>query len=381
MSEGAELSSDSEGGRSLPVRIAIGASIVVLLMISAMTLRYFWPYMFESEPELTLEGHEVELVASGLGSPSCLHWIDETWLLVCDRGGSLLGLQLLEDGTFADVLTIVEGLNSPHGVLDWTDSDNGSRRIFISETGRLLAWDITADSTPDQWDLADPTVIVSGIPNGNHQTNSVMSDGNGSLIWHSGSTCNICEEEDTRNAALLRVNPWSGEHEVIASGVRNSYDGTWVPGVGYLFTDNGRDWEGSHPPEELNLLVEGAAYGWPDDTPEDPIPAGTLGPVAEFIPHSSANAVDWRPLNSSLPGTETTVYVSIFGSWNAIIPVGQEIARVDLIADPDSPQGWRGEVTIIMQGLSTPLALRFHPDGDLYYAEYGHGTLYRITSN
>jgi glucose/arabinose dehydrogenase len=220
--------------------------------------------------------------------------------------------------------------------------------------------------------------LVSGVPAGNHQTNAVMPDGAGALIWHSGSTCNICAEEDPRNAALLRVDPWSGEHQPIATGVRNSYDGTWVPSVGYLFTDNGRDWEGDHPPEELNLLVEGAAYGWPDDDPDHPVPQGTLGPIAEFAAHSSANGIDLRPSNSSLPGGATTVYVTIFGSWNTIIPVGKEIARVDLIPDPDAPQGWRGEVTIFLTGLATPLPLRFHPQGDLYYAEYAQGELYRI---
>jgi glucose/arabinose dehydrogenase len=178
----------------------------------------------------------------------------------------------------------------------------------------------------------------------------------------------------------MRVNPWNGSIEVIASGVRNSYDGVWVPGVGYLFTDNGRDWEGDHPPEELNLLVEGADYGWPSDDPQHPVPDGTVGPIAEFTPHSSANGIDWRPPNSTLPGGNRTVYVSIFGSWNTVIPVGKEIVRVDLSPDPENPQNWSGEVSLVLDGLSTPLPLRFHPDGDLYYAEYAQGTLHRVTA-
>ena len=43
--------------------------------------------------------------------------------------------------------------------------------------------------------------------------------------------------------------------------MRNSYDGVWVESIGYVFTDNGRDWEGDHPHEEINLLVEGGDYG------------------------------------------------------------------------------------------------------------------------
>ena len=114
---------------------------------------------------------------------------------------------------------------------------------------------------------------------------------------------------------------------------------------------------------------------------EHPVPDGTVGPIAEFAPHSSANGIDLRPANSSLPGGERTVYVSIFGSWNTVIPIGREIVRVDIVEDSSSAQGWRGEVSLVLEGLSTPLPLRFHPDGDLYYAEYGHGTLYRVTAS
>ena len=114
---------------------------------------------------------------------------------------------------------------------------------------------------------------------GNHQTNSVEVMPNGTLLWHSGSTCNVCDEADERNAALLWVNATTGEHGVLASGVRNSFDGVWVEGHGYFFTDNGRDWDGDHPPEELNFLQPGERYGWPDDAPETPVPEAHNRPL------------------------------------------------------------------------------------------------------
>ena len=354
---------------------------VFIVLILVMGIRQAWPYFIEPEPELLISEHQISEVADGLGSPSCLHWMNETWLLVCDRDGRLLALELNSDGDFITQESIHSDLIEPHGVLVWSDPVNGSSRLIVSEKGELNAWDIDRNSTPLQWDLKTHQTLVSGVPTSNHQTNAVMPDGDDGLIWHAGSTCNICEEEDERNAALLGVDPWNGEVEILASGVRNSFDGAWVPEVGYVFTDNGRDWEGDHPPEELNLLAPGSAYGWPDDDPDHPVPEGTLGPIAEFESHSSANGIDWRPLNSTLPGGPTTVYVALYGSWNTVVPVGQQILQVDLVADPESPQGWRGETTVVAEDLATPLAMKFHPLGDLYYAEFAHGTLYRLSAS
>ena len=356
------------------------AVVVILLLAGGMLYRQLSPYYATPDPELTLEGHIVEQVADGLGSPSCLHWVDSSWLLICDRGGRLLALELNSSGDFGEPRELLTGLDEPHGALSWEDPENGSEKLLVSVRGELLAYSLEEGGDPGQWTLGTPQVLVTGIPTGNHQTNAVMPYKDGEVLWHAGSTCNVCDEEDERNAAILAVNAWSGEHRVVASGVRNSYDGTWVPGVGYLFTDNGRDWEGDHPPEELNLLLEGQAYGWPDDDPEHPVPEGTLGTIAEFTSHSSANGIDWRPPNSTLPGGETTVYVTLFGSWNTVITVGQELVRVDLSPDPSNPQNWTGVVTPILDGLQTPLPIRFHPDGDLYYAEYAQGALYRITA-
>ena len=372
------LESATPGRKVKIVKISV---IILVVLVLSMGLRQAWPYLFEPEPEVLISKHNIVQVASDLGSPACLHWVDETWLLVCDRDGRIIAMQLDESREFISQETILSNLVEPHGILVWSDPDNGSSRLFISERGELNAWDIDRNSTPLQWKLESYQTLISGVPAANHQTNAIMSDGNGGLIWHSGSTCNICDEADERNAALLGVNPWNGSYQIIASGVRNSFDGTWVPNIGYVFTDNGRDWEGDHPPEELNLLSSGSAYGWPDDDPDNPVPEGTVGPIAEFASHSSANGVDWRPLNSTLPGGPTTVYVALFGSWNTVVPVGKQILQVDLVEDPESPQGWKGVSTVVVDNLATPLAMKFHSEGDLYYAEYAHGTLYRISAN
>ena len=364
----------------LPRRLFLVIAVVIML-VSVVMIRIFLPYAREGSRELLEEGIKLEEVATGLGSPSCLHWHDSDWLLVCDRDGRILALEMNDNGNFSDPVELLTGLDRPHGALTWVDTYNGSQRLFVSETGKLTAWDLENGTDPGSWSLGTGDVLVSGIPSGNHQTNSVMPGINGSLLWHSGSTCNICDEDDVRNAALLEVNPWTGEHSVVASGVRNSYDGAWMEGVGYLFTDNGRDWDGDdYPYEELNLLMLDAAYGWPDDSPDDPSPTGTLGPVATFTPHSSINGIDVRPDSSSLPGGNRTVYVTVFGSWNALIPTGEQLIRIDLVEDSNSPQGWRGEVTVVIEDLPTVLPLRFHPDGDLYFCQYSQGNLFRLSS-
>ncbi len=232
--------------------------------------------------------------------------------------------------------------------------------------------------------FVNATVLVDGVPTGNHQSNAVDMMPNGTLVWHSGSTCNICQESDERNGALLWVNATTGEHGVLASGVRNSFDGVWVGGHGYFFTDNGRDWEGDHPYEELNFLKEGAAYGWPDDDPEHPVPEGTEAPIGTWTPHTSMNGVDLRPPTSPLPGLEPsegfTLYATVYGSWNTLLPQGHEILRLDVRLSEETGS-YTTEITRFAWDAGTPLPLAFHPDGTLYYATFGNGgSLFAITA-
>jgi len=250
---------------------------------------------------------------------------------------------------------------------------------YVSEAGALSSYTVEEDGT-----FANRTVLVEGIPFRNHQTTAVTLLPNGTLLWHSGSTSNICDENDPRNAALLWVNASTGEHGVLASGVRNSFDGVWVGGHGYFFTDNGRDWEGDHPPEELNHLKLGASYGWPDDDPEHPVPEGSEAPIGTWTPHTSMNGIDLRPPTSALPGLDPsegfTLYATVYGSWNTLLPQGHEILRIDV--HPGDQEGtYTTDISRFAWDAGTPLPLVFHPDGTLYYATFGNGgSLYAITA-
>jgi glucose/arabinose dehydrogenase len=324
---------------------------IVCILVFLIIAREIYPYAGVMEAKIA-DGFEQETIATGLGGPTCLVF-DEDILLVCDRDG---GRIVTVEGT-----VLLSGLDHPHGLLLLEDG------VVISEEGKLTRYDSNYEN---------PVVLVDDIPSGNHQTNAVNLLPNGTLIWHSGSTCNHCNEDDPRNGALLWVNATTGEHGILATGVRNSFDGVWVDGIGYLFTDNGQDTEGGDfPDEEINLLVQGADYGWLVESKSDPNPDGTEAPVATWTPHTSVNGMTTRPAN--LPGNEYTVYATVYGSWATILPAGHQILKIDF---KQTDNGWVGDVELFAEEVGTPLPITAGPDGNLYYATFDHDGAVHVIS-
>ena len=381
MEEEEVVEADSEStslteGESQPrrrMRRVVIAVAVVISLLGYIVYATLGPYLTRTDP-IPLDQHVVIDVEGGVGDATCMTWVDEVHLLVCDAGQGRVVVYTLSGEKLTESRILLDDLQNPHGI----HIENNT--LYLSERGRLTAHLFTGDQASD-WVITESRVLVEGIPAKNHQTNAVRAGPNGTLLWHSGSTCNVCDEEDARNAAILMVDPVTGEHSVIASGVRNSFDGAWIDGMGYVFTDNGRDWEGNDfPPEELNLLEIGADYGWPEDVPDDPVPAGTLGPIATFTPHSSANSIAVRPANATINGAERSLFVTVFGSWNANPATGGTIVRVDLFEDVNASQGWRGETTVIVEDVFGALPIAFHPNGDLWFANYVTGQAHIVRS-
>lgn len=109
-----------------------------------------------------------------------------------------------------------------------------------------------------------------------------------------------------------------------------------------------------------------------------------MAPIGGWTPHTSMNGLDVRPASSSLPGlAETegfTLYASVYGSWNTVLPQGHEIVRIDVRLD-DATGEYSAELSRFAWDAGTPLPLAFHPNGDLYYATFGNnGSLFRIAA-
>ena len=176
---------------------------IVALLFFLLIARQIYPYTTPFNSRVIEEGFVIEQVASGFGGPTCMEWVDETHLMMCDRdGGRII---ILDSSDNFSSTTVVDDLYHPHGVHITEES------LFVSESGALSRYDRSGLEFDNRVEL------VTGIESGNHQTNAISQLPNGTLVWHSGSTCNVCVEDDERNGALLWVNGETGEHGILAS--------------------------------------------------------------------------------------------------------------------------------------------------------------------
>jgi putative membrane-bound dehydrogenase-like protein len=249
--------------------------------------------------------------------------------------------------------------------------------VYISQQGVLS---VLSDGNQDG--VVDNERILAGdLPFGMHQNDNIVFGPDGWLYVGVGSTCNACQDTNPQSASILRFNVQTGEREIYATGMRNPYGLAFDPVTGDLFaTDNGRDDLGMDAPfEELNHIVQGGNYGYPNCWNEQDQPGceTTLPAIATFEAHSSADAVviyDGQNFPAAYKGN---AFVSIFGSWlKGGVQTG--IQRVILKPQGDTYQAETSWFVRFPQGVM-PLPLAVGPDGALYVGDYINGTIYRIS--
>jgi glucose/arabinose dehydrogenase len=214
--------------------------------------------------------------------------------------------------------------------------------------------------------------VISGLPSGGHGTRTIGFGPDGKLYLAIGSSCNVCEEDDERRAAILRFNADGSDQELYASGLRNTVGFTWNPMNGELWgVDNGRDGLGDDlPPEEVNNILQGKNYGWPycygswqvdpefeDDRQQARFCEATEPPLVEMQAHSAPLGLRFLSDPAWPAAWQGNLFIAFHGSWNRSVPTGYKVVRVDREGrvedfitgwlDEDSGDAWGRPVDIL----------------------------------
>jgi len=369
----------------LPERFAVNAPIGQLLLGRGIAAA---PEEELRRQLVVPKGFVVSLYAANLPNARFLRFTESGDLLVSSpRNGrvSLLARDADDDGRADGVHTLLEGLDRPHG-LDFHEG-----WLYVAEGSAIarLRYDAAARRT-----MGAIERVVTGLPNGgNHWTRTVRFGPDGGMYVTVGSSCNVCIEEDSRRAAMLRFQPDGTGEQIYATGLRNSVGFDWQPGSGDLYaTDNGRDLLGDDtPPCELNRIVAGGFYGWPfayGDRQRDPdLGPGRDAEIAASIPPSHPFAAHNAPLgitfvrSSQAPAElRGAALVALHGSWNRTRKDGYQVVSLHW-----SPAGTIAERPFLSgfigadeRAIGRPVDVAEGPDGAIYVSDDYAGAVYRV---
>jgi glucose/arabinose dehydrogenase len=333
------------------------------------------------------QGFRVALYAEKLPGARFLRFTPGGDLLVSlPRDGSVVLLESDADGDGRSDgrRNVIEQLNRPHG-MDFLDD-----WLYVGETDAVGR--IRFDS--DTRTAAGPYErVVTDLPaGGNHWTRTVRFGPDGWLYVSIGSSCNVCNEDDPRRAALVRYRPDGSEEELFATGLRNAVGFDWRPQTGELFaTDNGRDLLGDDfPPCELNRVVRDGFYGWPvangDNVPDPDFGAGSeqriasaLPPVHGFRAHNSPLGITFVRGGAAPSEYQGAALVALHGSWNRTRKDGYKV--VSLHWRPDGAVEERDFLVGFLEDedvIGRPVDVAEGPDGAFYVSDDYAGAIYRV---
>jgi glucose/arabinose dehydrogenase len=166
------------------------------------------------------------------------------------------------DGVAEHRSTLLEDLYSPFGMQLVDDV------LYVANTNALVAFPYREGQTQIDAEGRKIVDLPAGAPN-YHWTKNVIAGPDGERLYVTvGSNSNIAENglaKETHRAAILEVEPGSGEWREFATGLRNPNGMDFHPATGELWTVvNERDELGSDlVPDYLTSVAAGQFFGWP----------------------------------------------------------------------------------------------------------------------
>jgi glucose/arabinose dehydrogenase len=158
--------------------------------------------------------------------------------------------------------TFLAGLFSPFGMALVGDT------LYVANADAVVRFPYRTGDLA----ITAPATKVADLPGGpinHHWTKNLVASRDGKRLYASvGSNSNVAEngmENEVNRAAILEIDPASGQTRLFASGLRNPVGMGWQPQSGALWTSvNERDELGSDlVPDYMTSVKDGGFYGWP----------------------------------------------------------------------------------------------------------------------
>lgn len=307
------------------------------------------------------------------------------------------------DGKADEVKIVLEGLKQPHGLAiicpttGNTSADQDACILYVAETGELKAYAYDADTYTAKYQKT-----ITTFPTGNgHFTRTLLLHPDGKhLLVSIGSSCNACQEDNTRRASVQAIDLATGAVVPFATGLRNSVFMATNPIDGKIWaTENGRDLLGDDiPPDEVNIIEEGRDYGWPicygknihdsdfDKNQYIRDPCADKAPShIDLQAHSAALGLDFVPEEGWPEEYGLDLIVAYHGSWNRSEPTGYKVVRFDFTNGVLNDQFPTDFVTGFLppggdedDTIGRPVDVMLEPGGVAYISDDRAGAIYKI---
>jgi glucose/arabinose dehydrogenase len=306
------------------------------------------------------------------------------------------------DGVADRTITLADGLDRPHGIA----YHDGA--LYVAEHGRVIR--LPNRETP--LGPADVEVVVPDLPinpHNGHWTRTLVIAPDGTMYVSAGSSCNVCEEDEPRRAAVLRYNRDGSGEQILAHGLRNAVGIAVDPARGALWaTVNQRDLLGDDfPPDYVSVVQQGDHFGWPfcNNGVRDP-DFGHLGDCSQTRAPSVLLGSHSAPLGLAFYTGQQfpaeyhgDLFVALHGSWNRSEPQGYKVVRIPMAGGaPGAVQDFitgflpaepgcdnrpadasRGTAICRANAWARPVGIAVGPDGAMYVSDDRGGTILRIT--
>jgi len=312
------------------------------------------------------------------------------------------------DGVADRVVIVAENLNAPHGLAFV------NHQLYIANQDGV----VRLEQKEGQWPAIGVTPMIKNLATGGHTLKSLKLGPDGYLYVNVGSSCNVCIEDDSTRATILRYTiegkpagylQTVGQHAqsaIWAKGLRNTQGFNWHPITKEMFAtnegaDNRSELKGGKvndeiPPEHFNKIEAGKHYGWPHcwgklangQQFSDPNFVATTdfcnttqAPVITFQSHSTPIGFTFLDQANVPEVDQKDTIVALHGSWNRAQLSGYQLVRVIFneanqpIAVEDFATGWLRN----NQAWGRPVDVIVGSDGAIYVSDDKMGMIYRIT--